>query len=136
MMKNQFGLKPKGLTFSYKHPYLEWYDLVTLPTNYRLPKFTKFTGQDSASTIEYVSWYLTQLGEASVEDAHRVRFFSLSLSGPAFIWFLSLPVNSIANWADLEKKFHTYFYNGTREKKITDLTTIRQKTNESGTEFF
>ena len=21
MMKNQFGLKPKGLTFSYKHPY-------------------------------------------------------------------------------------------------------------------
>ena len=45
-----------------------------------------------------------------------------------------MPVNSIANWADL-KKFHTYFYTGTGEKKITDLTTIRQKTNESGTEF-
>ena len=28
-----------------------------------------------------------------------------------------------------------YFYNGTGEKKITDLTTIRHKTNESGTEF-
>ena len=25
MMKNQFGLKPKGLTFSYKRPYPEWY---------------------------------------------------------------------------------------------------------------
>ena len=47
----------------------------------------------------------------------------------------SLPVNSIANWADLEKKFHTYFYTRTREKKITDLTTMRQKTNESDTEF-
>ena len=47
----------------------------------------------------------------------------------------SLPVNSIANCSDLEKKFHTYFYTGTGEKKITDLTTIRQKTNESGTEF-
>ena len=46
-----------------------------------------------------------------------------------------MPVNSIANWADLEKKFHTYFYTGTGEKKITDLTTIRHKTNESGTEF-
>ena len=44
-------------------------------------------------------------------------------------------MNSIANWADLEKKFYTYFYIGTREKKITDLTTIRQKTNESSTEF-
>ena len=75
------------------------------------------------------------MGESSVEEAHRVRFFSLSLSGPAFTWFSSLPVNSIANWADLEKKFHTYFYTGTREKKITDLTTIRQKTNESDTKF-
>ena len=44
MMKNQFGLKPKGLTFSYKHPYPEWYDLVALPINYRLPEFAKFIG--------------------------------------------------------------------------------------------
>ena len=47
----------------------------------------------------------------------------------------SLLVNSITNWANLEKKFHTYFYTRTGEKKITDLTTIRQKTNESGIEF-
>ena len=67
MMKNQFGLKPKGQTFSYKHPYLEWYDLVALPTNYRLPEFAKFTGQDSTSTIEHASWYLTQLDEASLK---------------------------------------------------------------------
>ena len=59
MMKNQFGLKPKGQTFSYKHPYLEWYDLVTLPTNYRLLEFANFTGQDSINTIEHVSRYLT-----------------------------------------------------------------------------
>ena len=135
MMKNQFGLKPKGQTFSYKHPYPEWYDLVALPTNYRLLEFAKFTGQDSTSTIENVSRYLTQLGEASIEEAHRVHFFSLSLLGPALTWFSSLPVNSIANWVDLENTFHTYFYTGTREKKITDLTTIRQRTNESGIEF-
>ena len=115
----------KELTFSYKRLYPELYDLVTLPTNYRLLEFAKFTGQDSTSTIEHVSQYLTQLGKTSVEDAHRVRFFSLSLLGPAFTWFLSLPVNSIANWANLEKKFHTYFYTRIGEKKITDLTTIR-----------
>ena len=33
--------------------------------------------------------------------------------------------NNIANSADLKKKFHTYFYTGAGEKKITDLTTIR-----------
>ena len=129
MMKNQFGLKPKGFTFSYKCPYPEWYNLVALPTNYRLSEFAKFTGQDRTSTIEHVSRYLTQLDKASIEEAHQVRFFSLSLSRPAFTWFSSLPVNSIACWADLEKKFHTYFYTRTREKKITDLTTISQKTN-------
>ena len=59
MMKNQFSLKPKGLTFSYKCPHPEWYDLVALPTNYRLPEFAKFTSQDSTSMIEYVSRYLT-----------------------------------------------------------------------------
>ena len=107
--------------------------MVALSINYRLPEFAKFTGQDSTSKIEHVNRHLTQLGEASIEEAHRVRFFSLSLLRPAFTWFSSLPVNSITNWTDLEKKFHTY--NGTGEKKIIDLTTIRQRTNKSGAEF-
>ena len=59
MMKNQFGLSPKGQTFLYKHPYPKWYDLVALPMNYRLAEFAKFTGQDSTSTIEHLSQYLT-----------------------------------------------------------------------------
>ena len=59
MVKNQFGLKPKEDTFSYKRPYPEWYDLVALPMNYRLLEFAKFTGQDSTSTVELVSQYLT-----------------------------------------------------------------------------
>ena len=102
----------------------------------QIREYAKFTGQDNTSTIEHVSRYLTQLGEVLVEEAHRVRFFSLSLSGPAFTWFSSLPVNSIANWADLKKKFHTYFYTGTGEKKITDLTTIRQRTMNRAPSFF
>ena len=135
IVKNQFGLKPKGQTFLYKPPYPEWYDLVALPMNSRLLEFAKFTGQDSISIIEHVSWYLTHLGEASIEEAHRVHFFSLFLSGPAFTWFSSLLINSIANWADLEKKLHTYFYTRTGERKIIDLTTIRQRTNKLGAEF-
>jgi hypothetical protein len=108
---------------------------VALSTNYRLLEFTKFIGQDSTSTIEHVSQYLTQLGETSIEEARRVCLFSLSLSRPAFTWFSSLTTNSIANWSDLEKKFYTYFYTGTGERKITDLTNMKQRTNESGIEF-
>jgi hypothetical protein len=108
---------------------------VALSTNYRLPEFTKFTSQDSISTIEFVSRYLTQLGEASLEETHRVCFFSLSLSGPAFTWFSSLTTNYITNWSDLEKKFYTYFYTRTGERKIIDLMNMKQRTNESSVEF-
>jgi hypothetical protein len=59
----------------------------------------------------------------------------LSLSGSAFSWFSSLEPNSITGWADLENKLHAYFYNGTGEKKITYLTNMRQRNNESGSEF-
>ena len=74
MMMNQFGLKPKGLTFLYKRPYPEWYDLVALLTNYRLLEFAKFTNQDNTSRIEHVTLYLTQLGEASIEEAHQENY--------------------------------------------------------------
>ena len=95
MMQNQFGLKPKSQTFSYRRPYPEWYDIVALPPRYRVLDFTKFTGQDGTTTMEHVSHFLAQLGETSSEQAHMVRFFPLSLSGPAFTWFSSLPANSI-----------------------------------------
>ena len=85
--------------------------------------------------MEHISRYFIQLGDASVEEAHKVWFFHLSLSGLAFSWFLSFEPNSITGWADLENKFHAYFYNGTKEKKITDLTKMRQRNNESGSEF-
>jgi len=87
------------------------------------------------TTLEHVSRYLAQLGEASVEEAHRVRFFPLSLSRLVFSWFSSLEPNSITRWADLEHKFHAYFYSGTGEKKISDLMNMRQRNNELGYEF-
>ena len=77
------------------------------------------------TTMKHISHYLILLGEASIEEAHRVRFFPLSLSGPAFRWFSSLEPNSISGWANLENKFHAYFYSETGEKKITDFTSKR-----------
>ena len=59
----------------------------------------------------------------------------MSLSGLTFGWFSSLEPNLITGWDDLENKFHANFYNGIGEKKITDLTSMRQRNNESGSEF-
>jgi hypothetical protein len=60
----------------------------------------------------------------------KLRMFSLLLSGTVFIWFTSLAPNSIFTWAQLEQKFHEYFYSGDTEFKLPHLTSIKQNHNE------
>ena len=59
----------------------------------------------------------------------------MSLSGSAFTWFMTLPANSIIFWADLEKKFHQFFCSSVEEMKLTDLTNLRQRNDESAAAF-
>jgi hypothetical protein len=61
--------------------------------------------------------------------------FPLSLSGTAFIWFTSLAPNSIFTWAQLEQKFHEYFYSGDTELRLSHLTAVKQKHNESAAKY-
>jgi len=130
-MRDQFGIKPKVNTYSYRTPYPPAYDLIPFPNRYKVPDFTKFSGQDDTSTMEHVNRFIIQCGEVANRDELRVRLFSLSLSGSAFTWFISLPPNSVITWADLEKQFHKYFFSGVHEKKITDLVRLRQRNDES-----
>jgi hypothetical protein len=69
-----------------------------------------------------------QLGEASADEAFRIRYFPLSLTGPAFTWFTSLPAHSICSWKDLEQTFHAHYFIGSNEKILIDLTTLRKGT--------
>jgi hypothetical protein len=59
----------------------------------------------------------------------------LSLSGIGFTWFTSLAANSIFTWAQLEQKFHEYFYSGDTELRLSHLTSIKQKHNELVTDY-
>jgi hypothetical protein len=136
VLQNQFGLKPKNQGHVYTPPFPEWYHRVALPNRVKVPtEFTKFSGQDDTSTVEHIAQYLMQLGEASTDEAFRIRYFPLSLIGPAFTWFTSLPAHSICSWKDLEQKFHAHYYTGNNEKKLIDLTTLRQRNNETPMEF-
>jgi len=131
VMRDQFGIKPKVNTYSYWTPYPPAYDLIPLPNRYKIPDFTKFSRNDDTSTMEHVNRFIIQCGEAANRDELRVRLFSLSLSGSAFTWFISLPPNSVITWADLEKQFHKYFFSGVHEKKITNLVRLKQRNDES-----
>jgi hypothetical protein len=64
---------------------------VILPPRVKPPtKFTKFSGQDDTSTVEHIARYLMQLGEASADEAFRVRYFPLSLTRLAVINRISI----------------------------------------------
>ena len=106
LMRDQFGLRPKQQNLMYKTLYPASYDQIPLPHKYKLPEFTKFSGQGKVSTVEHVNRFIMQYGEAAQNDALKVHLFSMSLSGSAFTWFTTLPANSILFWADLEKQFH------------------------------
>jgi hypothetical protein len=136
VLQNQFGPKPKIQGQAYTPPFPQWYNRVALPQRVKPPAdFTKFSRQDDTSTVEHIARYLMQLEEALADEAFRIRYFPLSLTGPAFTWFASLPAQSICSWKDLEQKFHAHYFIGSNEKKLIDLTTLRQRHNETPMEF-
>jgi hypothetical protein len=85
--------------------------------------------------LEHVSQFILQCGEASANDVLKLRMFPLSLSGTAFTWFTSLAPNSIFTWAQLEQKFHEYFYSDNIELRSSHFITIKQKNNEYVAEY-
>jgi hypothetical protein len=97
-----FNIEPKGQGRIYQKPYPNYYDQLPYPRGYRVPEFSKFSGEDGKITLEHVGQFILQSGEASANDALRLKMFSLSLFGTAFTWFTSLAPNSIFTWAQLE----------------------------------
>ena len=135
ILRNQFGILPKRRTIGYTKPYPGEYDLIPLPPKYRIPEFTKFSGSEGSSSIEHVSRYLAQLGMISVSDPMRARFFSQSLTEPAFGWYTSLGPDSIRTWKQLEEQFHIQYHSEAAEAGIADLAQVRQKRGETVAEY-
>jgi hypothetical protein len=94
---------------STKKQYPDYYNQLPYPRRYRVPAFSKFSGDDGKTTLEHVGQFILQCGEASANDTLKLRMYLLSLSGTAFTWFTSLAPNSIFTWAQLEQKFHEHF---------------------------
>jgi hypothetical protein len=102
---------------------------------FRVPDFMKFNGDDNRTTYQHIGQFLAQVNDVGITDVHKIRLFPLSLSGTGFNWFTSLALDSINTWPCLEQKFHNYFYNGKVELRLSDLTLVRQKYNESTLEY-
>jgi hypothetical protein len=135
ILRESFVIEPKGQGCVYQKPYPDYYNQLPYPRGYRVPEFSKFSGDDGKTTLEHVGQFILQCGEASANDTLKLRMFPLSLSGIAFTWFTSLAPNSIFIWAQLEQTFYEYFYSGDTELQLSHLTAIKQKHNEPITEY-
>ncbi len=124
IIKNRFGIETRNRAKVNQKPYPDYYDILPYPRDYKIPEFTKFSGEDSRTTCEHVDQFLAQCSRASSMDTCKLRLFSLSLSGTALIWFTSLPANSVSTWAQLKQKFHDYFHANETELKLSDLTSV------------
>ena len=78
-----------------KKPYPESFDAIPYPHNFKVPEFVKFTGKDGRATWEHVSQFIVQMGIYGSLDHLKIRIFSLSLSGTAFLFFSALSPNYI-----------------------------------------
>jgi hypothetical protein len=125
ILRESFGIELKGWGHIYQKPYLDYYDQLPYPRGYRVSEFAKFIGDDGKTTLEPVGQFVFQCGKAGANDTLKLRMFPLSLSSTVFTWFTSLTPNFIFTWAQLEQKFHEYFYFGDTELRLSHLTTIK-----------
>ncbi|WJX24020.1 hypothetical protein P8452_13183 [Trifolium repens] len=129
-------LAQNGLNIGMHRPHfvsaLSEYVLQTeLPRGWKIPKFTKFAGDTSESTVEHITRYLTEAGDLANNENLRMKYFPNSLTKNAFTWFTTLPPHSIFNWNQLERVFHEQFYMGQSKINLKELASVRRKTPES-----
>ncbi|XP_050908710.1 uncharacterized protein LOC127122414 [Lathyrus oleraceus] len=97
---------------NYTSPLSEYVLQTELPRGCKIPKFTKFSGDTSESTIEHIARYMIEAGDLANSENLRMKYFPSSLTKKAFTWFTTLPPNSIDTWPHLERLFHENFYMG------------------------
>lgn len=61
----------------YMVPYPVAYDALRCPHRYKIPDFTKFSGQDNTSTVEHINRFIIKCRKVASQDALRVWLFSV-----------------------------------------------------------
>ena len=83
----------------YQSPYLDYIDrMFEFPQCFKLLDFTLFSGVDKQTILEHIARFTAQYGETSNNDMLKLRMFYISLTGPAFTWYVNLPVGSAQTW--------------------------------------
>lgn len=53
LLREHFGVEPKGTARAFKEPYPDFYDTIPRPRGFSAPDFIKFTGDDGRTTFNF-----------------------------------------------------------------------------------
>lgn len=123
----QNGLNTRPRRPNYSSPLSEYVLQTELPRSCKIPKFTKFSGDTSESTIKHIARYMTEAGDLANSENLRMKYFPSSLTKNAFTWFTTLPPNSIDTLPHLERLFLEKFYMGQAKISLKELANIKRK---------
>jgi hypothetical protein len=62
ILHESFGIEPKGRGHVYQKLYPGYYDHLPCPRGYKVPEFSKFSGEDGKTTLEHVGQFILQCG--------------------------------------------------------------------------
>ncbi|XP_058741511.1 uncharacterized protein LOC131613889 [Vicia villosa] len=130
MIMAQNGLNTGLRRPNYTSPLSDYVLQTELPRGRKIPRFTKFSGDNSESTTKHIARYMTEAGDLANNEDLRMKYFPSSLTKNAFTWFTTLSPNSIDNWSQLERLFHEQFYMGQTKISLKELANIKRKFTE------
>ncbi|KAI5354569.1 hypothetical protein L3X38_007464 [Prunus dulcis] len=68
---------------------------------------------------------------AGTNDDYLVKQFVRSFRGTAFNWYIDLEPESIDSWEQMEREFLNRFYSTRRSVSMLELTSTKQRKDES-----
>lgn len=129
MVRN--GANPGLRRPNFISPLADYVLQAELPRGWKVPKFTKFAGDTEESTVEHVARYQTEAGDLANNEDLKMKYFLSSLTKNDFLWFTTLPPQSIHTWTQLESLFHEQFYMGQNKISLKELASVKRKASES-----
>ena len=99
------------------------------PVNCTPPIFPKYNGM-VGNTREHIRKYVDALTAHSHDHELRLKEFSKSLEGRAFIWYTSLAPGSVLSWNDMATQFMKKFFALEDKLTLSNLQQEKQRVSE------
>ena len=134
MSKMEELLKGQGIGYSFDFDDILCKEDDELPEKFKMPQLQKFDGTGDPRI--HLSQYTTTMSTTKAPMSVVARLFVLSLEGMAVNWYHGPEKSIRANWRELCIIFLKQYDHNTRlEVSIRDLKLIKQKYNESFSDF-